>query len=564
MLKNGEILDNKYCIIKQLGKGGTGHVYLAENIKIGNTWAVKEVDITKVLRGNILAEVEILKKVNHRSIPRIIDVIENDNFLYIIEDYFEGTNLKELIWQRQACTEQEIIKWFNQLGDILFHLHNIKPNPIIYRDMKPSNVIIDQENNAKLVDLGIAREYKKGQDSDTAYIGTRGYAAPEQYSGVIQTDERTDIYGLGVTMYHAITGVNPNLPPYKLMPVRRIKNSLSYHIERIIQRCTQTDPLLRYQSVQQLLDDLNNNSNACISISSDVNPANKTLSSKLIIIGSLSPRAGSSFVTVNLAAAASELGQETAIIEFPANIPYLYDALFMRNKIPGSYVSWPHEIKRGNLFNRKHIFKENNINWIVLDPVQHSILDWTLDNMIYLIYCIKQIPFVFLDVSTNWLHPSLNSLLGQADHMFLVLDPDPALIDRTTLDYDETIPMDCLPQETKIVQLLADLKFNDLVDIQVIVNKYTGLPDENQLCLPFSPLAFIPHIDPSFVYKSLWDGQLLYHDTQMKELLGPKFSPILKKVTSLDKTSIQPDKVGLIERIKAAYKSLKGEGGVIF
>ena len=218
MLQSGMILGNRYRIIQTLGEGGQGRVYLAEDITLGLACAIKE------MAGgedglHLLAEPAILKQLKHPSLPRISDIIQQGTNVYIVEEYFEGMPLQEVISHRDMCTESNIVLWFTELAGILQYLHHIQPNPIIYRDMKPANVIIDSSGSARLVDFGIAREFKEGQESDTAYIGTRGYAAPEQY-GSNQTDARTDIYSLGVTMYHVATGAGPNEPPYCASPIR--------------------------------------------------------------------------------------------------------------------------------------------------------------------------------------------------------------------------------------------------------------------------------------------------------------------------------------------------------
>ena len=257
MLKAGFVLDGKYRIIRLLGQGGWGRVYLAENVNVGNKWAVKEITAAREPGVNLLAEPEMLKKLNHRSLPRIVDIVRESDTLYLIEDYFEGIGLKEIIRDRAWCTEENAVNWARQLCDILIYLHGIRPNPIIYRDMKPGNIIITRENQVRLVDFGIAREYKRGGSSDTTFIGTRGYAAPEQFLVDGQSDERTDIYGLGATLYHVLTGVNPGQPPYKMVPVRTINKSLSPAIERLVSRSVENEPEKRYQSAAELLGDLN-------------------------------------------------------------------------------------------------------------------------------------------------------------------------------------------------------------------------------------------------------------------------------------------------------------------
>lgn len=258
MLNLGDVLDGKYHIIDYIGKGRWGRVLLAENLKIGNRWAVKEINLKSDLRVDLQAEPEILKMLNHRSLPRIVDVIKSDDFLYIIEDYFEGRNLRELIEHRDLCSVDNVIKWGSQLCEILIYLHNLKPNPIIYRDMKPGNIIVDKDLNIKLIDFGIAKEFRNDQDSDSTFIGTIGYAAPEQYSIGGKADERTDIYGLGVTLYHVLTGINPGKNPQKIIPVREVNSSLSAAIEKVIIKCTQQNPDDRYQTAEELLADLGN------------------------------------------------------------------------------------------------------------------------------------------------------------------------------------------------------------------------------------------------------------------------------------------------------------------
>ncbi len=256
-LKNGHLLDGRYVINATIGSGGQGVVYLASDSKIGTLCAVKEIDLSGGLSIGLLAEPDILKQLRHPRLPRINDIIEKDNYLYIVEEYFEGVPLKELISHRKNCSEKNVLIWFQQLAEILNYLHSFKPRPIIYRDMKPSNIIIDSQNEVRLIDFGIAREYKAEQDSDTRYIGTRGYAAPEQYGGN-QTDARTDIYALGVSMYHVLTGKSPLEPPYQPLPVRQIDPGLSEGIEKIIQKCIKVNPAERYQTAAELLNDLRN------------------------------------------------------------------------------------------------------------------------------------------------------------------------------------------------------------------------------------------------------------------------------------------------------------------
>lgn len=183
---------------------------------------------------------------------RIVDIIDNGDVIYIIEDYIEGETLSTILENNGAQPQELVIEWAMQICEALEYLHTRKP-PIIYRDMKPANVMLKPDGNIKIIDFGIAREYKDQSLADTVSLGTKGYAAPEQFGGRGQTDARTDVYCLGVTLYHLLTGQNPCEPPYEIYPIRHWNPQLSAGLEAIIQKCTQLNPADRYQSCAELL-----------------------------------------------------------------------------------------------------------------------------------------------------------------------------------------------------------------------------------------------------------------------------------------------------------------------
>ena len=247
--------NDTYEIKSLIGTGGMSRVYLAEHKRLHTRWAVKEVRKQQGSRFDFLAESNILKKLQHPMLPRIVDIFEDAEYIYIVEDFVEGITLDDLLRQQKIVDEPQAIQWFLDLCGVLRYLHNQEPNPIIYRDMKPSNIMLQPDGTLKLIDFGIAREYKHDSGADTTYIGTKGYAAPEQF-GKAQTDARTDIYSLGVTMYHLLTGKSPYEPPYDFVPVRQLNGALSHGIEYILGKCVQSEPENRYQSVEELLEDI--------------------------------------------------------------------------------------------------------------------------------------------------------------------------------------------------------------------------------------------------------------------------------------------------------------------
>ena len=257
MLEIGSVIDGKYKILNKIGQGGMSVVYLAMNERANKPWAIKEirkdgVSNYEVVKQNLIAETDILKRLNHPNLPSIIDVIDCEDTFLIVMDYIEGKPLSEALKREGAQPQEKVIEWAKQICDVLGYLHSRKP-PIIYRDMKPSNVMLRPDGNIMIIDFGTAREYKSASIEDTTCLGTQGYAAPEQFGGHGQTDGRTDIYCLGATLYHLLTGHNPCLPPYEMYPIRQWNPNLSSGLEEIIIKCTQKNPDDRYQSCAELM-----------------------------------------------------------------------------------------------------------------------------------------------------------------------------------------------------------------------------------------------------------------------------------------------------------------------
>jgi eukaryotic-like serine/threonine-protein kinase len=258
----GSVVEGKYEILKLIGQGGMSKVYLAMDKRLNKQWAVKEIEKNgrdknnQVFIQSAIDEANMIKKLDHPSLPRIVDIIEHVNVIYVIMDYIEGEPLNKILEEYGAQPQDLVIEWAKQLCEVLDYLHTCDP-PIIYRDMKPANVMLKPDGNIKLIDFGIAREYKEQNLADTVSLGTKGYAAPEQFGGKGQSDARTDVYCLGVTLYHLVTGQNPCEPPYELYPIRHWNPQLSGGLERIIQKCTQLNPDDRYQSCAELLYALN-------------------------------------------------------------------------------------------------------------------------------------------------------------------------------------------------------------------------------------------------------------------------------------------------------------------
>lgn len=264
MTRVGTVLGGKYEILKKIGQGGMSIVYLAMDIRLNKQWAIKEIkkgknQDTKTLLKGLQMEANILKMVDHPVLPRIVDIINYKGTVFVVMDYIEGRPLSEVLKLEGAQPQDKVIEWAKDLCSALDYLHSMNP-PIIYRDMKPSNIMLKPDGKVKLIDFGTAKEFDVESLADTTALGTRGYAAPEQFGdargrGIHKTDARTDIYSLGASLYHILTGKNPSEPPYVIKPIRDWNPMLSSGLEKIINKCTMPDPEDRYQNCAELIYD---------------------------------------------------------------------------------------------------------------------------------------------------------------------------------------------------------------------------------------------------------------------------------------------------------------------
>ncbi len=252
IMETGDILFGKYRVERLLGKGGSGFVYLCTNIELGNKWALKYVPSA----GSTVrypAEVEILKKLYHVSLPRIVDVFSDEEGLYIVESNIEGTDLESLLRHHGGFEAERVVEWSLELCDILEYLHEFKPRPIIYRDLKPSNIMLTRGNRLVLIDFGISKEYSSFQPKDACIAGTELYAAPEQLIRGGLTDRRTDIYNLGATLYQLLHGRVQQTEGNSSVSG---KDRAVSRLDRLIARCMENRPEDRYQSIEDIRPEL--------------------------------------------------------------------------------------------------------------------------------------------------------------------------------------------------------------------------------------------------------------------------------------------------------------------
>ncbi|MBN2386292.1 MAG: PQQ-binding-like beta-propeller repeat protein [Anaerolineales bacterium] len=243
-----------------------GSVYRARDLHFPNVVklvAVKEMinratdpQVRQTIIQNFEREANILATLTHPSIPRIYDYFTQGERSYLVLEFVNGKDLEAIIADNEGfLTEEQILTWAIELCDVLHFLHNHRPDPIIFRDMKPSNVMINQHHHVVLVDFGIAKTFQSGQRG--TMIGTEGYSPPEQYRG--EATPLADIYALGATLHHALTRRDPRLePPFSFAerPIRKINPAVSEELEVVVDTALQYDPKNRYQSANDMKEAL--------------------------------------------------------------------------------------------------------------------------------------------------------------------------------------------------------------------------------------------------------------------------------------------------------------------
>src|SRR5579859_131166 len=260
------LLNKRYMLISQLGRGGMGVVYKAADTLLGNRFvAVKEMSqrnlsLQEAAHASYAFKREalLLASLSQQSLPRIYDHFSEHGHAYLVMDFIEGETLAELLQQSngQGFLVEEVLFIGEQLCSVLDYLHTRHP-PVIFRDLKPANVMITfRENHFYLIDFGIARFFKTGQLRDTFAFGTHGYASPEQYGSC--TTERSDIYSLGVMLHQLLTGLDPSASnsPFSFPPIRTYRPQTPPALEMLIMQMVEMDPAHRPASMQVIKQEL--------------------------------------------------------------------------------------------------------------------------------------------------------------------------------------------------------------------------------------------------------------------------------------------------------------------
>ena len=257
MLNNGLIIDNLYCIIREIGSGGMGVVYLGYHLRLNKYIVLKKIKDSEQNINLLRNEVDTLKGLHHSYLPQVYDFVSYGGNVYTIIDYIEGFDLKYYINSGFQFTEGQLIKWLKQLCEVLDYLHSHNPQ-VLHSDIKPANIIITNSGDICLIDFGVSL-----YNSNEVIGLSRNYSSPEQFynyeclkNGMVSeipVDSRTDIYSLGATFYHIMTHQMPSITNYPPPPVSNFNTGYSKQLQNIVQKAMAYRPADRFQSARQML-----------------------------------------------------------------------------------------------------------------------------------------------------------------------------------------------------------------------------------------------------------------------------------------------------------------------
>ncbi|MDO4766173.1 MAG: serine/threonine-protein kinase [Eubacteriales bacterium] len=295
---------DKYVVLECLHKNKSNQVFLVEHISLGSKRIIKKMKKEKNFQ---LSEVEVLKKLMHFNIPKIIDVMEDEEDLYLIREYAEGKDLEAHLAERGRFPEEELVAIAGQLADALQYLHEGLDRPLIYRDLKPENIILDDKGHLSLIDFGIARFSGEERKQDTMFLGTKAYASPEQF-GVLKSDEKSDIYSFGMTLYYLLGKHKITEFPYKRLEKESWFPDYSEEFISLIYDCSEPQRDIRPKNFAEIKKKLNEIEKK--------ETMGKHIPSNAEIYMGIRHGVGTSFITFAKAFQASEAGKKVALLDW--------------------------------------------------------------------------------------------------------------------------------------------------------------------------------------------------------------------------------------------------------
>ncbi|WP_438445791.1 serine/threonine protein kinase [Gorillibacterium sp. sgz5001074] len=534
-LRPGDLLEGRYRIVRMLGQGGMGAVFLAEDSRLpGKMWAVKEIAMPAGERDAFAAEARFLAECSHPGLASVVDFLPSEpgQAGFLVMEYIQGESLEDLLRRGVDFGWETVVRIALKLCGVLAYLHEGRPRPIIHRDLKPSNIMLDAQGRLKLIDFGTARHYKAASEKDTVCLGTLGFAAPEQLLGR-QTDARTDLYSMGAVMYTLLNGGKILNREADWLPQK--KRDAPDGLQEVIERLTAEAPGDRYKSATEAASELEplltngQRSGASVWQPDGVRDSRQLNASRKgrqwIVIGSLTPGSGAGFITMALARVLNRHYLKHAVVEHPGIHPDLYQTLFGERKAPRGYTFRTEKVRYGggrygmDGQQEEPGWCDGATEWVPLPPhVPRGSMDWDAAHTTKLMDALEQ-TVVLIDVGTLWENASVMELCRQATAVYLVCGPSPVHLSR--------------PEATQAWLQLAKLRDNG-VKVQILANRSCGFRGKEEWIrsLPDHPVAEVPELPLSELLSCQWSGSLVMDKQQvldkLDEALKPVIAPVLK------------------------------------
>ncbi|MFC5403679.1 serine/threonine protein kinase [Cohnella soli] len=524
MLTPGELFAGRYVIVAPIGQGGMGRVYLAEDTRLGGKR--RALKLTRPLPEEsraFLPEARLLSELEHPSLPAIVDYYspeENGGVACIVMDYIAGDTLADRFEKfGRDLPFSLVLRAVSDLCDVLVYLHAQRP-PIVFRDLKPANVLLDRKGTAILVDFGIARRYRPWANKDTLMLGTPGFAAPEQLRGE-QSDQRTDLYGLGALAYFLLSGGQSAL---RLKGVIRgkLRADVPETFVRLLGGLLADDPTHRPQSARELADELRlccdsadgwrHPEEAREHRSSSYNvgePINRNGRNDTYIIALVSayPGAGASTVALGLSATLDSIGVTHALVEWPGIEAELYARLDGAKRMPG-----------GAVFSRANggeaavpAWRCGRAAYYPNDPEEPASGESPSEAFAAWLGVLG-VPVVVLDISGGWdRSESAEWLMRHADRIVFVAD--------------------CFPVKwTARRQAACEEIHREAADYGVacdwVANRDRAFRERVAWLrmFPFAPTVCFPELPTDMMLSALWNGEGIPVDERSKQAISGAFT----------------------------------------
>ncbi|MCQ2978169.1 MAG: protein kinase [Clostridia bacterium] len=523
----GTEIKGKYLIEKFIGKGGMGSVYLCKNILLGNKWAMKIVPKDYEYLKYFRREADILEKLNHPNMPKIIDLFEDDFNIYIVETYIEGQLLSEKIVREGRLSENDAIDYMMQLSDILGYLHQTKPFPIVYRDLKPNNIIISHNNRLVLVDFSIAKLHNAQSEEDTIIAGNKYYSSPEQLNLQEKSDPRSDIYSLGMLALRMITGkMKDSISVYDLNEY----NEISQDLKDIITKCIYKSSSLRYQDMFELQRDLKllKQNNEKI-ISKD---------KKIILVDGVN-NSGKTFLATNLAKYFASNKIKVALLDLTNELGCCeYLDVKLDDNISNSVNIKNYDDAKKNSYKVKkylEVYKGD-----IGDEKEIAMFSRML---------LKGNDIVIIDCNKS----DLNFLYGQVDEILLSITQDEKIensANKLIVDYvDKKIDFDLV----KIIVSKYDQEFKTL---SKILDEINIIPKIFRVTQSFKYIYKVPNVMRRELLVMTRDKEFKINDYEIYEAMRNIADKIYQmKVYKYE--TYENDRESLLAEVKKSYKYLK-------